>query len=331
MLKLENASPYLTAKKVVAPKKVTSPEGWTLPILQEHLQWAVDVELFTIPFYMSAMYSIKDQSTEAGRLIKSVVNQEMLHMQSAANVANAYGTPLHISAPLYGGEVPHLNFKMDEPDPTLIYHPHSTAIGAFDLERLNTMCIIEFPDWNAKPELAPEDEYGSIGELYESIKTGCTVLADQIQGGNKQVDLFSQFYPNTKLTVTESGKAGLPQVINLIDLIVDQGEGLAKKTQYVPKRYQNPADDIQPTWDHYEKFTYLLNQPFPETYSLLPYGERQIKLQKIQLGHFDEFLKVMNEMFTTGDTPESFGVVMYKNGAAIAACWQNGVLPAFSH
>src|SRR5688572_2520585 len=64
---------------------------WTLEQLQEHLQAAVDLEFWTIPYYMAAAYSIKDQGEEAFQLVLSVVNQEMLHVQLAANIANAYG------------------------------------------------------------------------------------------------------------------------------------------------------------------------------------------------------------------------------------------------
>ncbi|AOT10661.1 ferritin-like domain-containing protein [Pseudoalteromonas luteoviolacea] len=330
MINLQNPSPYLKAKNLNKPKKVASDEDWTLPALQAHLQWAVDVELYTIPFYMSAMYSIKDQSTEAGRLIKSVVNQEMLHMQSAANIANAYGTKLKIQAPLYGAEIPHLDFDLDEPNPKNIYHPYSTAIGAFDIQRLNTMCIIEYPDWSGSNSLQATDEYGSIGELYDAIAHGCELLKECIIGNHKQVNHFERFYPDTQLTITDSKEKGLPQVNNLINLIVDQGEGIKKDEQYIPPEYQNRVDDIQPTWDHYEKFTYLLKQPLPDTYPIQAYGERQRKLQQIQLSHFNEFLEIMNQTFTTGKTPDDFPTVMYKNGAAIAACWQNGVLPMFA-
>lgn len=328
MIKLENPSDYLMAKPLQKPKKVVG--GWSDKQLHDHLQWAVDVEMYTIPFYMAAMYSIKDQSTEAGRLIKSVVNQEMLHLQSAANLANAYGTELTISAPLYGTTIPHLDFDLDDPNPKDIYFPHSTAIGAFDVERLNTMCIIEFPTWKEKGGSGATDEYGSIGELYAAIKAGCEARVDLLQANAKQVNHFGNFYPDTQLTITEAGSDGLTQAYNLIDLITDQGEGYEKTAQYIPPEYQNRADDIQPTWDHYEKFTYLLKQPLPETHAIVPYGERQKSLQQIQLQHFSEFLEIMNETFTTGNTPDDFAVVMYKNGAAISACWQNGVLPLFS-
>lgn len=64
-------------------------DKWTLAHLQQHLQYAIDLEFWTIPFYMSALYSIVDRTSDAFQYVQSVVNQEMLHLQLAANVANA--------------------------------------------------------------------------------------------------------------------------------------------------------------------------------------------------------------------------------------------------
>jgi hypothetical protein len=64
---------------------------WDLNALWSHLQGVTDLELWTIPFYLTAMYSIKDPSQDAYQLIQSIVYQEMLHAQLACNIANAYG------------------------------------------------------------------------------------------------------------------------------------------------------------------------------------------------------------------------------------------------
>jgi rubrerythrin len=66
-------------------------DKWAPAHLKDHLQFAIDLEFWTIPFYMSALYSIVDRTSDAFRFVQSVMNQEMLHVQLAANVANAYG------------------------------------------------------------------------------------------------------------------------------------------------------------------------------------------------------------------------------------------------
>lgn len=327
---ISNMDQLLGAQKLVIPKKVKSDSEWTLEALQEHLQWAVDIEFFTIPFYMSAMYSVLDQSAEARRLVRSVVNQEMLHMQSAANLANAYGTDLVILAPSYGGAIPHLDFALDHPNPTDIYTPYSTAIGPMDVERINAMCIVEYPDWCKCSSRAPEDEYGTIGEFYDAVKTGAALLAENIQGNRNQVGHFSSIYPDApNLTITKSGREALEQVNNLIELIVTQGEGRGEQSSFIPRDYQNRVDDLQPTWDHYGKFTYLREQPLPETYPLNFGNANTQSVQDNLVRSFGEFLVILNKLFRGQDVPD-FAPVMFKVGGGIAACWENGTLPVFS-
>jgi len=50
-------------------------DAWNLKHLHAHLQYAVSLELWTIPFYMSALFSIRDRSSPAFQLIQSIVNQ----------------------------------------------------------------------------------------------------------------------------------------------------------------------------------------------------------------------------------------------------------------
>lgn len=344
-LNIKNADDLLQARTLVCPKRVKNKEDWTLENLQEHLQWAVDIELYTIPFYMASMYSIVDQAAEARRLLRSVVNQEMLHMQCAANIANAYGTDLVISAPSYGGPIPHLNFALDTPNPTDIFTPYTTAIGPLDVAHINAMCIIEFPDWDKCHSQSNGDEYGSIGEFYKAVEQGATQLVANIQADRNQVGHFKAIYPDAgSLTITETGAKGLAQVRNLISLIVDQGEGdsgsdhdsqLTERTDplkgsFVDSKYQNNVDDLQPTWDHFEKFSYLRGQPLPETYPITFGSDRGREVQDILLGNFGEFLIVMNDVFRGGCGRE-FATIMFKVGAGIAACWENGVAPVFAN
>ncbi len=52
----------------------------TVQDLRAHLQWAIQVELTTIPTYLYAMYSIKEGGSEAAAVFKGVVVEEMLHV-----------------------------------------------------------------------------------------------------------------------------------------------------------------------------------------------------------------------------------------------------------
>ena len=104
----------------------------SLASLERHLQWAIQLELTTIPPYLCALYSIKDgHNLPAQALIRGVVMEEMLHVTLAANLLNAIGgTPRLAHAdvvPRYPGKLPHSDGKL-----TVKLLPFSpAAIAAF--------------------------------------------------------------------------------------------------------------------------------------------------------------------------------------------------------
>src|SRR3954467_11962590 len=106
---------------------------WTLEQLQGHLQAAVDLEFWTIPYYMAAAYSIKDQGETAFQLILSVVNQEMLHVQLAGNIAKTYGPSPRVKNPGYkGGQSSALDCSLHDPDPQTSFPAARSEIGQLD-------------------------------------------------------------------------------------------------------------------------------------------------------------------------------------------------------
>ena len=121
--------------------------SWTLEQLHAHLQDLIDLEFWTIPFYASALYSIRNRSCPAYRLIQAVVHEEMMHAQFAGNIANAYGLEPVFSVPVYEGDrIPHLDFALDTPNPTQVFTPFTAEIGPCDRKRVNAMCLIEYPN-----------------------------------------------------------------------------------------------------------------------------------------------------------------------------------------
>lgn len=312
-------------------------EEWTLKHLQEHLQYAVNLEVWTIPFYMSAMFSIKDRSSDAFQLIQSVVHQEMLHAQLASNLCNAFGFSPEFPTPDYKDKVPHVNFDLDTPNPKKEFRPYSFEIGPLDEPRVNGMCLIEYPEYETghEPDLRDEvTEYGSIGEFYDAVEYGATLLASEIRGGVNQVDLFSAFYRNLpKMTVEASGKEGLNQVALLVDTIRDQGEG-RKTNENIEEPFQNTADDSDPELSHFEKFVRIREEStFPPTYPLKSPDEvtdRDRELQQILVENFAEMLRSLEELFS-GKNPVEFEALMVTIGGNITNCWKHGVLPTFSN
>jgi hypothetical protein len=316
-----------------------TPPKWTIEDLHKHLQAAVDLEIWTIPFYMSAMYSIKDSTNAAYRLIQSVVNEEMLHATLASNVANAYGYSPKFPAPVYAGtDIPHLDFDLDAPDPTEIYHPYSAKIGPLDVERVNSMCLIEYPEWDThhKPDLQPDvTQYGSIGEFYDAVRAGAAELAaEHLRGGRNQVDVFESYYREfEQQTVTEDGPAGLPQVQVLIDAITEQGEGQTEGDTDIPPEFRNTADGFHSDWPHFRKFTAIRDSgKFPATWGGVEDpdpGSPGYQAQKNLVDNFSDFRRTLETLFSGGD-PGDFGALMSTIGANVLTCWQNGAIPKFS-
>ena len=322
---------------------------WTLIELQQHLQAAVDLEFWTIPFYLSAMYSIKNAGDSAYQTILEVANQEMLHVQLAANLANAYRLSPNFAAPLYHGDhIPHLDFTLDDPNPESEFPGHSSEIGPFDQARLNTMCLIEYPMWKSDetPRPGPEyTKYGSIGEFYRSVSVGAAQLHAEIEPVN-QVNLFQRFYSRFKtMTVTERGHAGLSQVVDIVTAICDQGEGRTGggkrndtkipdpwSKHSVPRTYQNTADDTDPNWTHFQKFMSLWrSEHFPETYQGNPNPAKDspgYRAQRILLENFTEFRARLTALFA-GGPPLNFATEMTMLGGNILNCWKNDATPQF--
>ncbi len=311
---------------------------WDIRQLRRHLQAAADLEAWTIPYYMAAMFSIVDRSSPAYQLVQSVVNQEMLHLQLVANVANAFGYSPVFSAQTFayeGTTIPHLDFSLDPDNPTERFSPYSAQIGPLDELRINGMCLVEYPEWDTGgvPDLHDTvSEYGSIGEFYDALEYGAAQLAGDIAGGVNQVDMFSSFYRGLpRATVQLSGRAAMAQVGLLIDVIRDQGEG-AKDATPIDAPFQNTADDSQPDVNHYDKFCEIRATALPATYpvkDVAQYTAADMKLEGILVDNFARFMSTLGDLFA-GRNPEHFSALMVTIGANILACWKSGVTPRFT-
>lgn len=133
----------------------------TVEGLREHLQWAIQVELSTIPTYLYAMYSIDDQDAEAYRLIRSVAVEEMLHAALAANILVAVG-----GQPRFYDEDVMPSYPMDLPhhDP-----PIWMNLERCSPEFVERVCLpIEHP--KASDAVPEDDDYETIGQFYLAIE-----------------------------------------------------------------------------------------------------------------------------------------------------------------
>ena len=313
-------------------------DQWNLGHLRRHLQAAAELEAWTIPYYLAAMFSVVDRSSDAYQLIQSVVHQEMLHLQLVANIANSYGySPVFGPAtfPYHGTAIPHLDFALDPDNPTTQFSPYSAEIGPLDERRINAMCLIEYPEWDTggRPDYHDKvNEYGSIGEFYDALERGARQLKGDIAGGVKQVDMFAAFYRDLPaMTVQGSGTRGLSEVVLLIDVIRDQGEA-AKAVDMIAAPFRNTADDSAAQDSHYEKFSMIRRGELPSTYPMRDpseYTPDDHKRREILMDNFARFTKLLGELFS-GKSPAGFDPLMVTIGANVLACWRSGVTPRFS-
>lgn len=140
----------------------------TLEDLRDHLQFAIGLELTTIPLYLCALYSIEEgANTAAYDVIQSVVMEEMLHMALAANVLNAIGG-VPSTEPIGTGASPVPSY------PTTV--SYIVTIPEIHLQRFSPAALeeflaIEYPDDAEQPSPDP-DRYNSIGAFYAAIEQG---------------------------------------------------------------------------------------------------------------------------------------------------------------
>ncbi len=238
-----------------------------LPHLRAHLQLALELELWTIPYYAAALTSIANPNHAAARGLRAIVRQELAHAVALANVANSFGAAPELGAPRYGGPtLPHLRFDLHVPNPTSLFAPHSTALGPLDHPRLNAMCLIEYPIWPPGDGRRHDDlaDYTSVRDFYDSIVAGVEALRRRIRPDRGQI-ADGRF---ASLAIREATGDPYTQVRALLELVREQGEGAAIGDG-VPG--QVDADDPQPDASHFAKLNALRDEPLPE---LRP-GERE--------------------------------------------------------
>jgi hypothetical protein len=191
----------------------------TLDSLREHLQWAIELEHFTIPPYLCALYSLdQDRNPEAAEVIASVLIEEMLHLTLAANILNAVGGRPRIDTPRllrpYPRPLPHSDGSFEVP------------LARFGPESLDVFLQIERP---APPGAPPEgDRYESIGQFYDAIRRGLIELSEHLGEATvfrgdpaRQVSDADVYTGNGRVVAV----TGLDSALAALGEIVEQGEG----------------------------------------------------------------------------------------------------------
>jgi hypothetical protein len=209
------------------------------------LQKAIELEHSTIPPYLTAMYSLKPGANDGiGRLIRSIVIEEMLHLTIAGNILIAIGGRPAINVPEFIPNYPGpLPMSIGGAD-------FVVGIEAFSKPLVeNVFMKIEEPEHPIPVQVLVEEavpDFATIGEFYEALKAKLAELVALGRpvftvGADQQV---LQWFPGAELFPI----VDLASASRGIDIIVDQGEGTSTDP------FQSPGDPA-----HYYKFGEILH------------------------------------------------------------------------
>ncbi len=145
----------LPLTKLVRPVAIPDAQS-----LREHLQVALELELSTLPPYLTALASIPEGTNlEVAGLVRSVMMEEMLHMILAANILNAIGGDPVLArkgvAPAYPTTLPDSDGSFQ------------VSLQPLSIAALQTFMRIELPTPKGTP--AKADGYNTIGQFYAAI------------------------------------------------------------------------------------------------------------------------------------------------------------------
>jgi hypothetical protein len=181
----------------------TTPER-DLEWLKTSLQAAIELEFFTLPPYLTAMWSIKNPDDPVALAIRTVVYEEMEHMATACNLLSAVGGWPQIKTeqaipkypgPMPGGVKPELTVKLQ----------------GLSRAALADFMAIEEPE---RPLEFETVSFPRIGAFYAAIAEAFSRLKPTISTARQLMGPLS-----------ESLIEDVPGALEAIDKICVQGEG----------------------------------------------------------------------------------------------------------
>lgn len=257
---------------------------WTKELVQEHAQTAVKVELYTLPFYLTALASIKDKKSDAYKSVLSICIEEMLHLQLAANLCIALDTQPIFEAPIYGKKIKYLDpDNKDTGDHKLI----NAKLRAFNQKTLDTMLDIETPNgleehpdrqkepgkkiihwveyekfeemWNMYKHETPNYPYSSIGEMYNALIVGIYKVGENQFSWNYKNQQVSWDKAPTFTKIFKQVVSNLHDAMEVVKLISLQGEGDTDHKK-IPAHYKLDHEldfNAFNEYSHYERLLHI--------------------------------------------------------------------------
>ncbi len=203
--------------------------------LKKALQFAIQLEYFTIPPYLTALWSIKNPRDSVAIAIREIAVEEMLHMSLVCNILVSIGGRPRIFGhdvvpcyprPLPGGVKPWLRVSLEG----LSHHS------------LKTFMEIEEPEKDVSRLEAAIETLPRIGALYDAVLEVFERIKPPMSRSGQIEGYFGESRSDSGDTPKNIGT--LAEVEAAIRLIKDQGEGSS----------QAPFGDREGELAHYYRF-----------------------------------------------------------------------------
>lgn len=198
-----------------------------LSSLREALQNAIRLELFTIPPYLTALYTLSGPSPSvqyARTIIRNIVRDEMLHMTLACNILNAIEGAPQINV---AGTIP----SYPGPLPMSIAGGIEVHLKRYSRDLVkNVLMEIEKPenpvDLPVKSKTFAAASVGpkTIGEFYAMIRAEIIRQGSGIFTGDAKKQVTGFFFGDGE----DIKVVDVPTAVLAIDTIVEQGEGTSQ-------------------------------------------------------------------------------------------------------
>jgi hypothetical protein len=203
------------------------------------LQAAIELEHGVIPPYLYALYSLVPGANDAvAGTLRSVVNEEMLHLALAANLLNAVG-----GRPALG--TPRMLPRYPGPLPGTVDDGLLVGLAPFSVALVRDVFMrIEQPEHAlgfGSPGASASDPL-TIGQFYRRIRTTLVSLGEGAFTGRRHHQVTTNLMPGT-VPVT-----GVASACQAIDTIIDQGEGTLS----------SPMEVTGPDVAHYYRFAEIV-------------------------------------------------------------------------
>jgi hypothetical protein len=208
----------------------------SLDELKAALQGAMQLELATLPPYLTAYYTLQGNSPaaiNAREILREIVQEEMLHLTLAGNILSAIGGVPRLNdpnmVPRYPGVLP---MGIGDDDGDAPGSPLKVGIRRYSTRLIHDVFMaIEEPE---KPLQIPSAagrsstvamKFQTIGQFYNSIMDVITKEGDSLfKAGRVAHQVTGWFATEEEITVHDAASA-----MRAIEVIVEQGEGTPQR------------------------------------------------------------------------------------------------------